>query len=224
MLSFYGARKEEADPTPPKSDPLIDLKPTPSMFATKKYFYVVIALLLAQIGVGEITAHYAVEGQGFFGIPLADVFPYVVSRTMHTQLGVLWIATAWLATGLYIAPVLSGHEPKWQKLGVDALFWALIFVAVGSLLTGWLGNLQRLGTTFTFWIGNQGLEYTSMGRVWQLLLFAGLLFWLFLLGRALMPALKRPSESRGLIAMVFVAATCIGLFYASSLMWGRHTH
>ncbi|MBI3545468.1 MAG: cbb3-type cytochrome c oxidase subunit I, partial [Gammaproteobacteria bacterium] len=38
------------------------------------------------------------------------------------------------------------------------------------------------------------------------------------------PALTKPNESRGLIAMVFVAATCIGLFYATSLTWGRHTH
>ena len=44
--------------------------------------------------------------------------------------------------------------------------------------------LQRQGFDFTFWLGNQGLEYTSMGRVWQILLFVGLLFWLLLLGRA----------------------------------------
>ena len=29
-----------------------------------------------------------------------------------------------------------------------------------------------------------------MGRVWQILLFVGLLFWVFLLGRALWPALQ----------------------------------
>ena len=63
-----------------------------------------------------------------------------------------------------------------------------------------------------------------MGRVWQILLFVGLLFWVFLLGRALWPALKKPSETRGLIAMVFLSATCIGGFYATSLAWGQHTH
>src|SRR5581483_9018208 len=63
-----------------------------------------------------------------------------------------------------------------------------------------------------------------MGRVWQLLLFVGLLFWLFLLGRALWPALKRPSETRGLVAMVFLSAACIGAFYSTSLTWGQHTH
>jgi len=224
MVWFHAARKEESDPTPPKADPLFSVNPTPSMRATKKYFYVVIGLLLAQVAMGVISAHYAVEGQSFFGIPLAQILPFTVSRTIHTQFGILWIATAWLATGLYISPVLSGYEPKLQKLGVDVLFWALIFIVVGSTAFGWLGTLQRSGVAFSFWLGNQGLEFTSMGRVWQILLFIGLLFWLLLMGRALLPALKRPSESRGLIAMVFLSATCIGLFYATSLTWGRHTH
>jgi len=97
-------------------------------------------------------------------------------------------------------------------------------IVVGSTATGWLGHLQRAGTDFSFWIGNQGLEYTSMGRAWQYLLFIGLILWAVLLGRALWPALKTPSESRGLIAMVFLSATCIAAFYASSLVWDQHTH
>jgi len=224
MIFFHGRHKEEDDPVPPKSDPLLDLKPTPSMKATKKYFFVVIGLILAQVGMGILTAHYAVEGNSFFGIPLGEILPFTVSRTIHTQFAVLWIATAWLATGLYIAPAISGHEPKFQKLGVDVLFYALLFIVVGSTVTGWLGSLQHLGTSFSFWIGNQGLEFTSMGRVWQILLFIGLLFWATLLGRGLWPALRKPSESRGLIAMVFLAALCIGGFYATSLTWGPHTH
>lgn len=225
MLWFHGGRPHDDDaPALPKSDPFASLKATPSMLATRKYFFAVIGLILLQIGMGVVTAHYAVEGEGFFGIPLAEVLPYVVSRTVHTQVGVFWIATAWLATGLYIAPLLSGREPKLQKLGVDVLFWALIAIVLGSTITGWLGSLQHRGADFSFWIGNQGLEFTSMGRVWQILLFVGLLFWLFLLGRALWPALKTPSQTRGLIAMVFLSATCIGGFYASSLVWGQHTH
>jgi nitric oxide reductase subunit B len=224
MLWLQGARKHEPETTPPKADPLLSLTATPSMKATRKYFFVVIGLFLAQIGLGAITAHYAVEGNSFFGIPIGDILPYVTTRTIHTQLGVFWIATAWLATGLFIAPLLGGKEPKYQKLGVDVLFWALIVVVVGSNLCGWLGSLQHQGVDFSFWIGNQGLEYTSMGRVWQILLFIGLLFWALLLGRALWPALRTPSESRGLITMVFLSAVCIGGFYASSLAWGQHTH
>ena len=224
MLWLHGGSQHEPEAQPPKSDPLMGAVATPSMKATRKYFFAVIGLMLLQIGMGVVTAHYAVEGQSFFGLPLAEVLPYVVSRTVHTQVGIFWIATAWLATGLYIAPLLSGREPKLQKLGVDVLFWALIAIVVGSTVTGWLGTLQHRGVDFSFWIGNQGLEFTSMGRVWQLLLFVGLLFWVFLLGRALWPALKTPSETRGLVAMVFLSATCIGGFYATSLTWGQHTH
>jgi nitric oxide reductase subunit B len=173
---------------------------------------------------GVITAHFAVEGTSFFGIELGNILPFTVSRTIHTQFAVLWIATAWLATGLYIAPAISGVEPKFQKLGADVLFYALLFIVVGSTATGWLGTLQHKGVDFSFWLGNQGLEFTSMGRVWQILLFIGLLFWAFLLGRGLWPALKKPSESRGIIAMVFLAALCIGGFYATSLTWGKGTH
>ncbi|MFO1376765.1 MAG: nitric-oxide reductase large subunit [Steroidobacteraceae bacterium] len=224
MVWYHSARHEPSPPAVPKDDPLLNARATPSMLATRKYFFVVAGLFLAQIALGAITAHYAVEGQSFFGFPLAEVLPYVVSRTVHTQFGIFWIATAWLATGLYIAPLLSGHEPKLQKLGVDLLFYALLVIVVGSTLTGWLGTLQARGVDYAFWIGNQGLEFTSMGRIWQVLLFVGLMFWLFLMGRALWPALRRPSETRGLIAMVFLAALCIGGFYATSLVWGRNTH
>ena len=224
MLWLHKGEQGEEEPQVPATDPLAAARATPSMKATRKYFFVVIGLMLLQIVMGVVTAHYAVEGQSFFGLPLAQLLPYVVSRTVHTQIGVFWIATAWLATGLYVAPLLSGREPKLQKLGVDALFYALLVVVLGSTITGWLGTLQHRGVDFSFWLGNQGLEFTSMGRVWQILLFVGLLFWVFLLGRALWPALKKPSETRGLIAMVFLSATCIGGFYASSLTWGQHTH
>ncbi len=93
---------------------------TPSQKATVKYFLVVSLLFLLQIVMGIITAHYGVEGGGFYGIPLSDYLPYVVTRTWHTQLGIFWIATAWLAAGLFIAPYICGYEPKKQKLGVDA--------------------------------------------------------------------------------------------------------
>ena len=224
MIWYHTAHAESEDAKAPARDPLLLAVATPSMKATRKYFFVVIGLILVQVAMGAITAHYAVEGRAFFGLPLASLLPYVVSRTVHTQFGIFWIATAWLATGLYIAPLLSGHEPRLQKLGVDVLFWALIAIVVGSTACGWLGTLQKQGFDFSFWLGNQGLEFTSMGRFWQILLFIGLLFWLALMGRALWPALRTPSETRGLVAMVFLSAACIGGFYSASLVWDQHTH
>src|SRR5688500_12402340 len=110
-------RGEVPHPLPPV-DPLSMVRITPSMRATAAYFWIVLALFLVQILLGAMTAHYQVEGQELYGFQLADVIPYSLTRTWHTQLAVLWIATAWLGTGLYIAPAISGHEPRFQRAGV----------------------------------------------------------------------------------------------------------
>jgi nitric oxide reductase subunit B len=225
LVWYYAATRHHGElPKPPEHDPLLDGKPTPSMRATGKYFYTVIALFIGQMTLGAITAHYAVEGQGFFGFPLAEYLPYAVARTWHTQLAVFWIATAWLATGLYIAPAISGYEPKYQKLGVNILYFALLIVVVGSLAGEWLGVHQFFSLDLNFWFGHQGWEYVDLGRFWQILLFGGLMIWLVLVGRSLWPALTKPSENRALIAILFMSTVAIGLFYAAALTWGKHTH
>ena len=127
-----------------RRDPFAALRITPSMRATAKYFWVVLALFLAQILLGAITAHYQVEGQDAYGFALSEILPYSLSRTWHTQLAVLWIATAWLGTGLYIAPALSGHEPKYQRLGVNFLFVCLLLIVVGSFAGQWFAVMQKL--------------------------------------------------------------------------------
>ena len=130
---------------------------TPSMRATAKYFWVVIALFLAQILLGAITAHYPVEGQEALRLPAGGVLPYSLTRTWHTQLAVLWIATAWLATGLYIAPAISGHEPKFQRLGVNFLFVCLLVIVVGSFTGQWFAVMQKLGLDAQFLVRPPGL-------------------------------------------------------------------
>jgi len=224
-LSWYYARSGgDEHAQVPARDPFLTLTITPSMRATTKYFVTVIGLFLAQILLGAITAHYAVEGQDFYGIRISEILPYALTRTWHTQLGIFWIATAWLATGLFVAPMLSGHEPKFQRLGVNILWLALLVVVIGSFAGEWLGIQQKLGHGATnFWFGHMGYEYVDLGRFWAILLFAGLMIWLTLVGRALWPAFRNPSEVRGLIGMVFVSTVAIGLFYGAALTWGRNS-
>jgi len=208
----------------PESDPLLGLNPTPSMMATVKYFWVVTALIVVQVILGVVTAHYGVEGAGFYGIDLGDLLPYAVSRTWHVQLAIFWIATSWLATGLFIAPAVSGHEPKFQRLGVNILFSALLVIVVGSLIGQWLGVMQKLGLAENFWFGHQGYEYVDLGRFWQAFLFAGLLIWLALMVRAILPAFKIENDSRPLLGMFLISSVAIAAFYGAGLMWGRQTH
>ena len=215
---------KEAPVTPPARDPLLGLVPTPSMRATAKYFWVVLALFLVQILLGATTAHYQVEGQVLYGIELSEVLPYALTRSWHTQLAVLWIATAWLATGLYIAPAISGHEPKFQRLGVNVLFVCLLVIVVGAFAGQWLAVMQQLGLEKNFWFGHQGWEYTDIGRFWQIFLFIGLILWLTLVGRALWPAMKRRDEMSSIVGLLFLSTIAIGMFYGAGLMWGEHTH
>ncbi|MEZ6150461.1 MAG: nitric-oxide reductase large subunit [Pirellulaceae bacterium] len=192
MAWWYASRKEEEAEGPQHaSDPLALWEATPSQKATIKYFWVVAALILVQMSLGIVTAHYGVEGEGFYGFPLADWLPYSVSRTWHVQIGLFWIATAWLAAGLFIGPLVSHHEPKFQRFGVNVLFGALLLVVVGSLTGEWLSVKNHLTDTVSFYFGHQGYEYVELGRFWQILLMIGLLLWLVLMIRVLWPALRK---------------------------------
>jgi nitric oxide reductase subunit B len=220
---FASQQRSLAEELLPERDPLLGLKPTPSQRATVKFFFVVAALWVVQVALGAITAHYGVEGSGFYGIPLDRWLPYSVTRTWHLQLGLFWIATSWLATGLYVAPAVSGVEPKGQRLGVNLLFGALLVVVVGSLAGEWLSIEHKLGNSW-FWFGTQGYEYVDLGRFWQILLFLGLVFWLWLMWRGLKPALAKRDRNYSLLLMFLISSIAIPLFYAAGLMYGQRSN
>jgi nitric oxide reductase subunit B len=225
MVWYYARMRSEAPENRiPEDYPILKEQHTPSQRAILKYFWIVSALILVQVLLGVITAHYGVEGQAFYGFPLASVLPYSISRTWHVQLAIFWIATSWLATGLYYAPAISGHEPKYQKLGVNFLFIALLIIVIGSLAGQWMGVMQKMGFISNFWFGHQGYEYVDLGRFWQLFLFIGLVIWLILMGRAIWPALVQKNETRNLLILFLVSTVAIAAFYASGLMWGRQTN
>ena len=224
MVWYYARKRDESVEKIPAVFPLGNLKQTPSQKATVKYFWIVSALILVQVIMGVITAHYGVEGQAFYGIPLSKFLPYSISRTWHIQIAIFWIATSWLATGLYYAPAISGVEPKFQKAGVNFLFGALLLIVLGSLVGQWMGVMQKLGLITNFWLGHQGYEYVDLGRFWQLFLFVGLIIWLFLMGRAIWPALKKKSDSRNLLILFLISTIAIAAFYGAGLMWGRQTN
>jgi nitric oxide reductase subunit B len=226
MASYYASTRDHAPlPEAPAHDPLLASVATPSQRAVVKYFWVVAALLLVQILAGVVTAHYGVEGSAFYGIPLDGFLPYSVARTWHVQLGIFWIATAWLAAGLYIGPAVSGVEPKWQRLGVNVLFGALLVVVLGSMAGQWASIKQMLGTgTAWFYLGHSGYEYIDLGRLWQLALLIGLFLWLALMVRAIRPALREPSDQRPLLVLFLISTVAIAVFYMAALGYGRRTN
>ena len=82
-------------------------------------------------------------------------------------------------------PFIARHEPQFQRVGVNVLFVALILVVGGSMAGQAFAIHQQLEDVLNFWIGHQGFEYVDLGRLWQILLFIGLLSSCFLLPRSL---------------------------------------
>lgn len=224
MVFYHAKLKEEDEPEMPIEDPLMRQTVTPSMLAVKKYLWVVNILILIQVTAGVITAHYGVEGDAFYGFDLSNILPYSISRTWHVQLGILWIATAWLATGLYIVPSVAGKDPKFQRLGVNFLFICILIIVFGSMAGQWMGIMQKLGLETNFWFGHQGYEYVDLGRFWQIFLLIGLFLWLTLMIRPLIPVIRKKTSERSLLIMLLVASAAIALFYGAGLMWGRQTN
>jgi nitric oxide reductase subunit B len=226
-MAFWHATRPAERPVGdvPADDPLLGSHPFPSQLAIRKYFWTVAALLLLQVGMGVITAHYGVEGGGFYGIDIAHVLPYTVTRTWHLQLGIFWIATTWLAAGLYIGPAVGGVEPRFQRLGVNVLYGALLVVVLGSMAGQWLSVQQMLGSGDAwFYFGHSGYEYIDLGRAWQVALLIGLFLWLALMLRALWPALRRNDEQRTILTLFAIASCAIAMFYGAALGAGRHTN
>jgi len=159
---------------------------TPSQKRVWKYFLVVAAMLLVQILVGSIMAHYYTDRESFYGIPVDRYLPFNFLRDVHIQAPIVWIGVAWIGAALFLAPAISGREAKGQGFLVEALFWVTLFVVAGALIGNYLGIMGYIGKGW-FWFGNQGLSYIQLGRAWQIGFFAGLAIWSILVFRALWP-------------------------------------
>lgn len=223
-LWAFGKKDDDHALVPPTEDPISKITLTPSQCALGKYLFTILALFLFQLGMGGIIAHYTVEGQAFYGIPLAQYFPYSIARTWHIQASLFWIAMAFLSAGLFLAPIINGgKDPKYQKLGVDILFWALVVLVVGSFAGTYLGVAHQIPAAWNFLLGHQGYEYIELGRIWQWIEYIGILFWLVLMIRSIIGAFKQKGD-KNLIAAFIFSVIMVGIFYGPGLFYGEHSH
>ncbi|MBW1961341.1 MAG: cbb3-type cytochrome c oxidase subunit I [Deltaproteobacteria bacterium] len=216
---WYGEAKGAA-----LADKLIDLPLTPSQLKAAKFFVVVILLFLVQTSFGGLLAHYTVHPASFFLPFIAKLIPYSWAKSWHLQLMVFWIATTWVASAIYLAPIIGGREPHKQGLLVQLLFGAILLVAVGSLTGEVLGIKGLLGNMW-FWFGHQGWEFLELGRLWQIMLFLGLIFWLLIVYRAVGTHLKsHKDEFSALIWFYVFSAVLVVAFFGFGLFYGRGSH
>jgi nitric oxide reductase subunit B len=222
----FGWSKDKAD------DGLVDnvksFLPTRAQRSVYPFLLVVVLLFLFQTAFGVVTAHYIVETAGFYGIDIRSILPYSITRSWHLQLSIFWIATAWLAGGMFIAPMLSQHEPQGQHWLVKLLFVAVLIVAVGSIGGEWLGINQVFSNSaisdLWFWIGHQGWEYLELGRLWQLLLTIGMVLWAFIIYRSIAPLLAQTNDRGSLPHMLLYGVVAIPIFFSFGMMYHPGTN
>ena len=194
-----------------------DVALTPAQRACAWFFFVMAALFLIQTFVGAASQHYRAELGSFFGFDLAQVFPYNLMRTWHVQLALFWVATSFVAAGIFLAPMIAKREPRHQGKLAFALLGALAVVVFGTLIGSFLGIHGVLEGAASNWFGLQGFEYLDLARLWQVLLTIGLFVWLFMLWRVMRRRLA--SEHRGNMPwLFFLAALAIPAFYAVGLI------
>lgn len=189
---------------------------TKAQKATAWFFFVVSVLFLGQALLGAAVEHYRAEIDSFFGIDLARILPFNLARTWHLQLSLLWTAAAFLAAAIFLAPIISGREPKRQHWLTYGLLGAL-FVVVGGMLVG-----TAISTFAPEWAAgsiffDQQWEYLDLPRFWQILLVVGLFLWILIVYRAIRSRLRRESKFN-MPWLFFYAGLAIPAFYSVGML------
>jgi len=191
-----------------------DVALTPAQRATAYFFLAMAGLFLLQTLVGAASQHYRADLGGFFGIDIAQALPFNLVRTWHVQLAIFFVATAFVAAGIFLTPMIAGREPRGQGKLAFVLLGALVVVVLGSLI----GELADIHNWFSGSIfGDQGFEYLDLGRFWQVLLIIGLAFWIVIIFRGLRGRLSRERVGN-MPWLFFLAALAIPAFYAVGLL------
>ena len=199
-----------------------EVEVTPAQRATVWFFLVVAVLFLLQTLMGATVEHYRADLASFFGFDLARLLPFNLARTWHVQLSLFWTVAAFLAAGIFLAPFISGREPRRQHWLTYALLGALALV-VGGTLAGTALSIHGVEWAAGSPLFDQQWEYLDLPRVWQVLLVVGLFLWIAIIYRGIRARLK--NESRGNMPwLFFYSGLMIPAFYAVGQLAGTETH
>ena len=209
FLSYeYLFKKEPED----KLEPALKItKLFPSQVKLLKYVPIVAALFVVQLIIGGYLSHLYTEPKGDF-IFDQSILPFNVLRSIHTQLAILWVAVGWLVGGLLIAPWVANKDHKFPWL-VDVLWGALLVVAVGSMIGLYMGATGQLRENW-FWLGNEGRELINLGRIWDIGLVVGLVFWFLLV----VSLIRKSATNNPLVSTIIWSAFAIATLYIAGMM------
>jgi nitric oxide reductase subunit B len=165
-----------------------NFSPTKTQRATFKFFFVAILLFFLQVSSGLITINDFINYLGYVGINIVGDVPVTISRSWHLMLALYWISTCWIASSIFILPILSKKEVPGQLRLINILF-VLLFILVGGSLVGMvMGPLGLMGEWSNF-LGHQGWEFVDFGKAYQILLMGIFILWGIVVYRGIKPSL-----------------------------------
>lgn len=193
-----------------------NFKPTKTQRASFKFFFVAILLFLVQVLSGVWTINEFVNFLGYVGINTSEVLPITITRSWHLVLSLYWISTCWIASSIFILPIMAKKEIKGQLLLVNILFILLFILVVGSLAGMVLGPLGLLGDWW-YWFGHQGWEFVDFGKGYQVLLMIIFILWAFIIYKGLKPAFQK-GKPWNLPNWILYSVIGIPLFFISGFV------
>lgn len=168
-------------------DKVNNFKPTSTQRATFKFFYVAIILFLIQVFCGILTLNDFINFFEIIGIHPSSLPSVNITRSWHLMLSLYWISTCWIASSIFILPILSKKEIPGQLKLINLLFWLLFILVLGSLIGMFMGPKGWLGDWW-YWFGHQGWEFVDFGRIYQFLLMVIFILWGIIVYRGVKPA------------------------------------
>ena len=191
-------------------------QPTKTQKATYKFFFVAILLFFLQVSSGIFTINDFVNFLGFFGIHTSEVLPVTITRSWHLMLSLYWISICWIASSIFILPILAKKEIPGQLRLVNILWIMLLVLGGGSLAGMVLGPKGILGSWW-YLLGHQGWEYVDLGKIYQGLLMAIFILWGVVVYRGVKPAFIK-SEPWNLPNWIFYSVIGIPILFISGFV------
>lgn len=198
------------------ADRVRKFQPTPTQKATYKFFFIAILLFFLQVLSGIFTINDFVNFLGFFGIHTSEVLPVTITRSWHLMLSLYWISICWIASSIFILPILAKKEIPGQLRLVNTLFVMLLVLAGGSLAGMILGPKGIFGSWWHL-LGHQGWEYVDFGKIYQVLLMGIFILWGVVVYRGVKPAFVK-GESWNLPNWIFYSVVGIPLLFLSGFV------
>ena len=123
--------------------PVEEVAVTSAQSAIVWFLLVSSLLFVLQTLTGGLIAHYRAEPEAFSASTSRAILPFNIVRTWHVQLAIFWVSASYLATGIFIVPLIAGRERRGQAALTMVLLIAVAIVVFGSI-SGEYAGAQRL--------------------------------------------------------------------------------